>query len=217
MRVRQHVNPLKKELQVPTPPPAWGDLFADPALPLLVDIGSGPGRFPLMLGRRELGRRNVLGVDIRGKLVERANKWAQELGAPNVYGGAPAACSGGREVAHHPRVWDPFKLRCPRDVVSVLPLLQIAFQLALTLAALRGRPPACSPRSAFALANATVSIDTMLATYPGRIDCVAIQFPDPHFKVMHPPYCRRRLLRYGASRPDDRAQEFDGAAATASM
>ena len=51
-----------------------------------------------------------------------------------------------------------------------------------------GPPPLLSaplllPRSAFAMANATVSVDTLLATYPGRVDVVAIQFPDPHFKV----------------------------------
>ena len=49
VRVRQHVNPLKKELQVPTDPPAWGEAYAQPQRPLVLDIGCGYGRFLLAL------------------------------------------------------------------------------------------------------------------------------------------------------------------------
>ena len=72
IRVRQHANPLRKELQVPSPPPDWRAAFHDPTLPLAVDVGCGSGRHSLMLGRRELGRRNCLGLEIRAKLVRRA-------------------------------------------------------------------------------------------------------------------------------------------------
>lgn len=49
VRVRQHVNPLKKELQVPTEPPAWAEAYADPSRPLVLDVGCGYGRFLLAL------------------------------------------------------------------------------------------------------------------------------------------------------------------------
>ena len=75
------------------------------------------------VGRRDLGRRNVLGLDIRSKLVARARKWAETLGAGNV---------------------------------------------------------------SFMLANATVSVDSLLEGYPGPLDLVCIQFPDPHFKASPP-------------------------------
>jgi tRNA (guanine-N7-)-methyltransferase len=51
VRVRQHVNPLVRELIVPAAPPTWGDAFADPTLPLVVDIGCGYGRFLLLLAK----------------------------------------------------------------------------------------------------------------------------------------------------------------------
>lgn len=49
MRVRQHVNPLKRELQVPTEPPVWAEAYDAPARPLVLDIGCGYGRFLLAL------------------------------------------------------------------------------------------------------------------------------------------------------------------------
>lgn len=79
MRVRQHVNPLKKELQVPLPPPDWGATFADPGAPLLVDVGCGSGRFALAHAARHPGT-NVFGLEIRTKLVERAAAWAAAAG-----------------------------------------------------------------------------------------------------------------------------------------
>ena len=65
VRTRQHVNPLKAELQVPLTPPDWAAVFADPARPLAVDVGCGSGRFALALARRFPGC-NLLGLDIRG-------------------------------------------------------------------------------------------------------------------------------------------------------
>ena len=34
-------------------------------------------------------------------------------------------------------------------------------------------------RVAFVFANATVSLRSMMSSYPGRVETVAIQFPDP--------------------------------------
>jgi len=78
-RVRQHVNPLKRELQVPVAAPAggWGDWFEDPAAPLIIDAGCGSGRFALSLAASAEKDSNVLGLEIRGALVSRANAWAR--------------------------------------------------------------------------------------------------------------------------------------------
>ena len=67
VRCRQHVNPLKKELQEQVPPQDWGRRFADPARPLVIDIGCGPGRFLLALAQRLKGH-NMLGLDIKEKV-----------------------------------------------------------------------------------------------------------------------------------------------------
>jgi tRNA G46 methylase TrmB len=76
LRVRQHVNPLRAEYQQPLGPVDWPAVYRDPSLPLVVDLGCGPGRFLLLLQRRAAagavgagvprgGRCNYLGVEIR--------------------------------------------------------------------------------------------------------------------------------------------------------
>nr|GEU51321.1 tRNA (guanine-N(7)-)-methyltransferase [Tanacetum cinerariifolium] len=49
VRVRQHVNPLSSKLSVPVEPPNWNDVFEDPKLPLVVDIGSGNDHILLLI------------------------------------------------------------------------------------------------------------------------------------------------------------------------
>ena len=44
-RVRQHVNPLNSKYANPVDAPDWAGVFADPQLPLHVDIGCGKGDF----------------------------------------------------------------------------------------------------------------------------------------------------------------------------
>ncbi|GAX77532.1 hypothetical protein CEUSTIGMA_g4976.t1 [Chlamydomonas eustigma] len=124
-RVRQHVNPLRREYQVPTGPMQWSQAFADPALPLAIDLGCGPGRFLMLKHKRQKDsiQMNYLGVEIREKLVERAKEWAGRLG-----------------MCDHVH---------------------------------------------FVHTNATISLSTMMAGYPGPILSVYIQFPDPHFKKRH--------------------------------
>jgi len=128
-RVRQHVNPLKKELQVPTGPLPWATTYADPTLPMVVDIGAGYGRFLLALSM-EMPEHNFLGLEIRSPVIDRANRWAEALNL--------------------------------------------------------------SDRVHFVLSNATVSLEHMLASYPGSIDLVTIQYPDPHFKKRHR---KRRIVQ----------------------
>jgi tRNA (guanine-N7-)-methyltransferase len=129
IRFRQHVNPLKKELQEPTKPLNWYDVYEDPTKPLMLDIGSGYGRFLLGLTQVET-EKNGLGLEIRDPIIKRANEWSKHLGL-------------------HKRVH-------------------------------------------FVRSNATVSIATMLETYPGPIELVSIQFPDPHFKKKHR---KRRIVQ----------------------
>ncbi len=81
--VRQHVNPLSRFFQLPLelPPPAA--LFADPALPIHLDIGCARGRFLLALAPLQ-PHRNHLGVEIRRALVAAAEEERRGLGLGNL-------------------------------------------------------------------------------------------------------------------------------------
>uniref|UniRef100_A0A1J3FJ51 tRNA (guanine(46)-N(7))-methyltransferase n=1 Tax=Noccaea caerulescens TaxID=107243 RepID=A0A1J3FJ51_NOCCA len=122
VRIRQHVNPLSSSFSTPAPVPAWDEVYKDPSLPLMVDIGSGSGRFLLWLAKKDAESRNYLGLEIRQKLVKRANFWVNELGLSNVH---------------------------------------------------------------FIFANAMVSFDQLISSYPGPLELVSILCPDPHFKKRH--------------------------------
>ncbi len=81
--VRQHVNPLSRLHQLPRPLPPPRELFAAPALPIHLDIGSARGRFLLAMAGAEPGR-NHLGVEIRRPLVEAAEADRLCLALPNL-------------------------------------------------------------------------------------------------------------------------------------
>ncbi|KAL2251326.1 UNVERIFIED_CONTAM: tRNA (guanine-N(7)-)-methyltransferase [Sesamum indicum] len=85
VRIRQHVNPLRSSLMVPVEVPDWDAVYNDTTLPLMVDIGSGSGRFLLWLAKRNTGSRNYLGLEIRPKLVKRAEYWVNELALKNIH------------------------------------------------------------------------------------------------------------------------------------
>ncbi|KAI3495603.1 hypothetical protein L1887_37948 [Cichorium endivia] len=85
IRVRQHVNPLSSTLSIPVEVPDWNDVFEDPKLPLVVDIGCGSGRFLMWLAKRNSGSKNYMGLEIRKKLVTRAETWAKELDLSNIH------------------------------------------------------------------------------------------------------------------------------------
>ncbi|QDZ24654.1 tRNA (Guanine-N(7)-)-methyltransferase [Chloropicon primus] len=129
-RVRQHINPFKKELQVPSEAVDFTKIYEDCSLPLEIDVGCGSGRFLLARAKRSGGRSNFFGVDIRGKLIERSNKWAKLLGVDsNVH---------------------------------------------------------------YFTTNATVSFESALSKYPGKVTLVSVQYPDPHFKTRHQ---KRRIVQ----------------------
>ncbi|XP_061338884.1 uncharacterized protein LOC133285642 isoform X2 [Gastrolobium bilobum] len=85
VRIRQHVNPLSSSFSVPAQVPDWNQVFADPALPLMVDIGCGSGRFLMWLAKRTPKVRNYLGLEIRERLVKRAELWVKDLALDNIH------------------------------------------------------------------------------------------------------------------------------------
>ncbi|KAL6550577.1 hypothetical protein OROMI_021065 [Orobanche minor] len=85
VRIRQHVNPLSSSQMIPVEVPDWDAVYKDAKLPLMVDIGSGSGRFLLWLAKRNCGLRNYLGLEIRPKLAKRAEHWVHELGFDSIH------------------------------------------------------------------------------------------------------------------------------------
>jgi tRNA (guanine-N7-)-methyltransferase len=81
--VRQHVNPLSRFYQLPRPLPPPQALFAEPNLPLHLDLGSARGRFLLALAPLH-PQRNHLGLEIRRSLVAAAEADRQALGLTNL-------------------------------------------------------------------------------------------------------------------------------------
>lgn len=84
-RIRQHVNPFKASLSISVQVPEWNQIFKDSTLPLMVDIGSGSGRFLMWLAKRNVDSRNYLGLEIRQKLVKRAEFWVKGLALHNIH------------------------------------------------------------------------------------------------------------------------------------
>jgi tRNA (guanine-N7-)-methyltransferase len=82
--VRQHVNPLSRYHQLPRPLPPPVELFANPELPLHLDIGAARGRFLRAMAELLPGR-NHLGLEIRRPLVELAEADRQAAGLLNLH------------------------------------------------------------------------------------------------------------------------------------
>jgi len=84
VRVHQHVNPLAPFYRQSPEPIDIESIFAEPDLPMLLDIGCARGRFVLRMASAEPGW-NHLGVEIRHPLVDEANRIADEEGLSNVH------------------------------------------------------------------------------------------------------------------------------------
>ena len=82
--MRQHVNPLSRFHQLPRPLPPPAELFANPELPLMLDIGCARGRFLLDLAPLQSDH-NHLGVEIRRPLVEAAEAERIAAGLTNLH------------------------------------------------------------------------------------------------------------------------------------
>src|SRR5215218_3441382 len=84
VRVHQHVNPLAPFYRQPPRPIDIESIFAEPDLPLLLDIGCARGRFVLRMAEAEPGW-NYLGIEIRQPLVDEANRIAIDAGLTNLH------------------------------------------------------------------------------------------------------------------------------------
>jgi tRNA (guanine-N7-)-methyltransferase len=83
VRVHQHVNPLAPYFRFTPKPLELDEVFANPNLPIHLDIGSARGRY--LLEMAELDKtQNFLGVEIREPLVIEGNKIKTELGLTNL-------------------------------------------------------------------------------------------------------------------------------------
>jgi len=84
IRVHQHVNPLARHYLFISPPLDLKKIFANPNLPVHLDIGSARGRF--LLSMAELDKEtNFIGLEIRRVLVEEANRIAKERNLTNLH------------------------------------------------------------------------------------------------------------------------------------
>lgn len=84
VRVHQHVNPLAPYYRFTPKPLEIEKVFANPDLPLHLDIGCARGRFLLKMAEIE-PHRNFFGVEIREPLVEEANRIAKENNLNNLH------------------------------------------------------------------------------------------------------------------------------------
>lgn len=84
VRVHQHVNPLAPFYRFAPKPIAIEKVFANPKLPLHLDIGSARGRFLWKMAVVKPDW-NFLGVEIREPLVEEANKIRDENDLTNLH------------------------------------------------------------------------------------------------------------------------------------
>ena len=84
VRVHQHVNPLAPFYRQSPQPVDLEAVFADPKLPVHLDIGCARGRFILRMAEAE-PIWNYLGVEIREPLVDEANRLASEANLTNLH------------------------------------------------------------------------------------------------------------------------------------
>lgn len=109
VRVHQHVNPLAPYFQFEPKPFEIEKAFADPKLPLLLDIGSARGRFLLKMAKIESDW-NFLGVEIREPLVIEANRQAEENNLINLR----------YEFCNASFALDKFLVNLPADVLQTV-------------------------------------------------------------------------------------------------
>lgn len=84
VRVHQHVNPLAPYYRFTPQPLEIEKVFANPSLPILLDIGCARGRFLLKMAEIDKTQ-NFLGIEIREPLVIEANRLAEEANLDNLH------------------------------------------------------------------------------------------------------------------------------------
>ncbi|ONL93836.1 SH2 domain protein B [Zea mays] len=167
MRIRQHVNPLSSSFSEPTGPPEWKEVFDDPLLPLMVDIGCGAQG---ILMSREW---EVLDLAREEFWQESELPWARN---PPKESHAIILLSKTFALLFGTILED--------DSVSFFPELVERAQFWVNELELMN--------VYFMFANATVSFEKIISSYPGPLSLVSILCPDPHFKKRHH---KRRVLQ----------------------
>lgn len=109
VRVHQHVNPLAPYYRFEPEPFAIENAFANPELPLLLDVGSARGRFLLKMAEIETNR-NFLGIEIREPLVIEANRQANEKNLTNLH----------YEFCNASFALDKFLINLPADILQTV-------------------------------------------------------------------------------------------------
>ena len=89
-RMKRMTNPSASQFLVPAAAPDWSAVFADPSLPLMLDIGCAKGRYLAQLAKSSafastFGPHNFCGVEIFAPLVQAANCWRDREGLKNLH------------------------------------------------------------------------------------------------------------------------------------
>ncbi|MBX7171413.1 MAG: tRNA (guanosine(46)-N7)-methyltransferase TrmB [Pyrinomonadaceae bacterium] len=84
VRVHQHVNPLAPYFRFTPNPIEIEKIFANPEMPILLDIGCARGRFLLQMADLDKTQ-NYIGIEIREALVNEGNRLAQEANLTNLH------------------------------------------------------------------------------------------------------------------------------------
>lgn len=84
VRVRDHVNPFSPAFSVAPEPLNFAEAFANPSLPLHLDLGCALGQFILKMAHIQ-PETNFLGVDIREQMIERAKRLAAKEEINNLH------------------------------------------------------------------------------------------------------------------------------------
>ena len=89
-RMKRMTNPSASQNLIPAEAPDWSAVFADPTLPLLLDIGCAKGRYLAQLAKSTsftalYGPHNFCGVEIFAPLVQAANCWRDTEGLKNLH------------------------------------------------------------------------------------------------------------------------------------
>lgn len=84
VRVHQHVNPLAPYFRFTPKPIEIEEVFANPDLPLFLDLGCARGKFLLKMAQI-FPEQNFIGVEIREVLVTEANRVAKKANLTNLH------------------------------------------------------------------------------------------------------------------------------------
>ena len=102
-RMKTCSNPLALQHLAPPTLPDWRDIFAQPSLPILLDIGCAKGRWLGGLATSaefasRFGRHNFVGLELFAPLVTAANAWRDAAKLSNLHyvAGAASASLGAR-------------------------------------------------------------------------------------------------------------------------